>query len=170
MIWYLLFALHFFLLACLAVQWRDIPDRSRVFPRPGRLGAGLILLCNALLFYPQLIGYFKLYPVSTPNHFALTLLLWMTTLSGIVLTLLGQLRWATRAGRCSTRALVIMTAVTCLLAGVILRQDMAAGSLLSWWTPVFIVLASAMSYGYWALFMLLAARFNRSGAPFTGQD
>lgn len=161
MIWYLLFALHFFLLACLAPQWRQAAVNGNLFARPGRGATLLILLCNALLFYPQLIGYFKLYPVSTPNHFALTLLLWMISLDGVVLTLLGSKRWARSAGL-STIQTTLLTLVTCLFAAIILRQDMAAGSLISWWTPVFILLASAMGYGYWSLLMQLAARINRS--------
>ncbi|MFC3914074.1 hypothetical protein ACFOSS_11420 [Pseudaeromonas sharmana] len=166
MVWYTLAALHCFLLAMLAQQWRQPESQNR---QPA-LGTGMmisLLLMNVAGFYPLLMAYFHLYPISTPNHFAIVLLLWQLTLSGLLVTFAGprSLRVTRLAKWTGLPLQVALGLISALVATVVLRMDMASGSLLSAWTPLFVLASTLLSIAYWNLLLRAAHRLAQPSSP-----
>jgi len=87
MLWYLIVAVDFFLFAALISKLRDITTLggSPVLSNTGKWG---LLIGSLLFFIPLSMLYFKLYPVSKPLHFIITLLLWLFTAHGFSYSLL----------------------------------------------------------------------------------
>ena len=164
MVWYTLAALHCFWLAILAQQWRQPTSAARFPALSSALMLGLLLV-NSATFYPLLIAYFRLYPVSTPNHFAVVMLLWQLTLCGLLVVVSSwrgrrQQPLPARLTPWWQGALALLGAV---IAATVLRIDMASGSLLSAWTPLFIAASTLLAIGYWNLLLLASHRLGQPG-------
>ena len=50
-----------------------------------------------------------------------------------------------------------------VIAATVLRIDMASGSLLSAWTPLFIAASTLLAIGYWNLLLLASHRLGQPG-------
>lgn len=165
MLWYLLVALDFFALAMFSAYFHAHTERELRYQVVLHSKCGLaLLLLNLVCFYPLVVAYFKLYPVSSPRHFAATLLGWSLTVNGLALAALS--RWCTQLQPLPTllhglkrrRGIKLLAIVLgWLVAPYLLSRDMASGSLLSIWSLLFILVATAVNLGTWSLLFQLPA-------------
>ena len=87
MLWFILVALILFSVAVFSAYFHA---HTATGCRSVRLNRGALLLISMVSFasfYPLLIVYFRLYPVSSPNHFTLTLSTMMLALVGLLISL-----------------------------------------------------------------------------------
>ena len=152
MIWYLLVALNFMNLAVITSRFQEeAPMATQRLVLNGK--ATLLLpLINLLLFYPMLLAYFYLYPVSTPQHFTFTLLLWFATMNGIGLVLLSRhvISYDALPFTLNTllKRLLLMVGAA-LGAGTLMQWEMVSGSLVSAWTPLICLMTALFSHALW---------------------
>jgi hypothetical protein len=87
MLWYILFALVCFALALFAAHYHSHASSECRSVRLTRGGVIAVALLSVIGFYPLLMLYFRLYPVSTPNHLTVTITSMTLTLVGLLLGL-----------------------------------------------------------------------------------
>lgn len=137
MLWYFFVGINFFVLATLIVRIQSLPSSAgAVATLSPRAVTGLVLLA-VLLFYPLLVAYFHLYPVSKPGHLIITLLLWSATMQGGLLCV--GTRWlitfrASRVSRATRCWSLIAFTLSVGLAYWSFNQEMSSGSLMSIWS------------------------------------
>ena len=164
MIWYFLVALNFMVLAVLAARFQAQAPVATQRLTLTRKAALLMVLMNGGFFYPLLIAYFQLYPVSSPHHFSTSMLLWFISLNGVGLALFARQLIDFSSTRPFTRAelfkRLLLLVATALAAGALMQREMASGSLFSAWTPLFCLLASGLSYGVWSCLLQIPVQIR----------
>ncbi len=107
--------------------------------------------------------YFRLYPVSTPTHFAVTITSMTLTLIGLLLgffpgrlTKLKSTPWR----RQQILAMLLSLPLCLVLNGWLMRLDMASGSLLSWWSPLCMLLLIIEGVCGWTLLLQIPPRLR----------
>ncbi|MGL4207369.1 MAG: hypothetical protein ACRCRW_14780 [Aeromonadaceae bacterium] len=163
MIWYLLVGVNFMLLAVLTSRFQSSAPQATQQLRLNRKAAIMMLLVTSGLFYPLLIAYFHLYPISSPRHFTTTLLLWFISLNGVVLTLFSS-RLVEYLPLPFTKGMLgkwlLLLGSSAIGAGILMHREMASGSLLSAWTPLFCLLGSLCCYSFWYLILQIPAQIR----------
>lgn len=163
MLWFMLVALMFFSVAVFSAYFHA---HTTTGCRSVRLNRGALLLISVLSFasfYPLLIVYFQLYPVSSPNHFTLTLSTMMLALVGLLTSLFPKrlVNLHTQGWRRKQVLLRAGLLLCCSLgSGWLLRADMASGSLLSWWSPLFLLLFIIEAFCFWELLLQLPVQLR----------
>ena len=167
MLWYFFVGVNFFVLATLIVRIQSLPSPAgAVAALSRRAVAGLVLLI-VLLFYPLLVAYFHLYPVSKPGHLIITLLLWSATMQGILLCI--GTRWlitfrtssVSRATRCWSLASLIISVG---LAYWSFNEEMSTGSLMSMWSILLIMGTGLAGVLLWMNVLDMASGLITKGA------
>jgi len=163
MLWYILFALVCFALALFAAHYHSHASSECRSVRLNRGGVIAVALLSVVSFYPLLMLYFRLYPVSTPNHFAVTITSMTLTLIGLLLgffpgrlTKLKSTPWR----RQQILAMLLSLPLCLVLNGWLMRLDMASGSLLSWWSPLCMLLLILEGVCGWTLLLQIPPRLR----------
>lgn len=163
MLWFILIALMVFSVAVFSAYFHA---HTATGCRSVRLNRGALLLISVVSFssfYPLLIVYFRLYPVSSPNHFTLTLSTMMLVWVGLLISLFPKrlINLHTQGWRRKQVLLRTGLLLCCSFAsGWLLRADMASGSLLSWWSPLFLVLFVIEAFCFWELLLQTPAQLH----------
>jgi hypothetical protein len=163
MLWFILVALILFNVAVFSAYFHA---HTTTGCRSVRLNRGALLLISVFSFasfYPLLIVYFRLYPVSSPNHFTLTLSTIMLALVGLLISLFPKrlVNLHTQGWRRKQILLLAGLLLCCSLgSGWLLRTDMASGSLLSWWSPLFLVLFVIEAFCFWDLLLQIPVQLR----------
>ena len=163
MLWFILIALMVFSVAVFSAYFHA---HTATGCRSVRLNRGALLLISVVSFasfYPLLIVYFRLYPVSSPNHFTLTLSTMMLAWVGLLISLFPKrlINLHTQGWRRKQVLLRTGLLLCCSFAsGWLLRADMASGSLLSWWSPLFLVLFVIEAFCFWELLLQTPAQLH----------
>ena len=147
MLWYFFVGVNFFVLATLIVRIQSLPSPAGAVATLSRRAVIVLVLLTVLLFYPLLVAYFHLYPVSKPGHLIITLLLWSATMQGVLLCI--GTRWlitfrassVSRATRCWSLASFIMSVG---LAYWSFNEEMSTGSLMSMWS-IFLIMGTGLA-------------------------
>ncbi len=163
MLWYLLFALVFFSLALFAAHFHKHATAECRSIRLTRGGVLSVVLLGIIGFYPLLILYFRLYPVSSSNHLTVTMSAMLLTITGLLLGLFPArlTRLKNRPWQRQQMVAMLVVMLACLIAsGLLMRLDMASGSLFSWWSPLCIVLFIIEALCWWTMLLQIPVRFG----------
>ena len=161
MLWYILFALVCFALALFAAHYHSHAGSECRSVRLTRGGVIAVALLSVVSFYPLLMLYFRLYPVSTPNHFALTITSMTLTLVGLLLGLFpGRLTKLKNTPWRRQQILAMLLGLPLCLAlnGWLVRLGMASGRLVSWWAPLCMLLLIIEGLSCWTLLLQIPPR------------
>lgn len=160
MLWYFFIGINFFILASLISRIRVLDaDSGAIAILSRRAGIGLLLL-STLAFYPLLIAYFHLYPVSKPGHLFITLLLWSASLQGAVLCLGTPKLIQFTPSRARGKTRWVQIGALPALAGLAywgVNQEMTTGSLLNIWSLLFVFGTGAAGVAIWINVLALIA-------------
>lgn len=172
MLWYLLFALVFFSLALFAAHFHKhaTPEsRSIRLTWGGVLSIALLCIVG---FYPLLVLYFRLYPISSSNHLTVTMSAMLLTITGLLLGLFPArlTRLKHRPWRRQQMLAILLVMLACFIAnGLLMRLDMASGTLFSWWSPLCMVLFIIEALCWWTMLLQIPIRFGRRNEHQTDQ-
>jgi hypothetical protein len=174
MLWYLLLALIVFTIAVFSAYFHAHAAPTCRSVRLNRGALFAMTLLSFASFYPILIGYFRLYPVSSPTHFMLTISTMLLALNGLLISLFPRrlVNFHTQGWRRKQIVLIASVAlVAAVVSGWLLRADMASGSLLSWWSPLFLVLFVVEAFCCWSLLLQIPAQLRtRNQLPASAND
>ncbi len=153
MLWYLIVAVDFFLFAALISKLRNITTLggSPVLSNTGKWG---LLIGSLLFFIPLSMLYFKLYPVSKPLHFIITLLLWLFTAHGVLLlAATGKMLCSGvhQHGVMSSRLQLMILPILITIAYWGVKQELQQSSLLNGWSILLMISISGASLLLWQL-------------------
>lgn len=163
MLWFILIALLLFSIAVFSAFFHAQTLHDYRSVRLNRGALLLIALVSVSSFYPLLIVYFRLYPVSSPNHFTLTLSTMMLALTGLLLSVFPRrlVNFHTQGWRRKQVLVLAGLLGSCGVgSGWLLRADMASGSLLSIWSPLFILFFIVEAFCFWSLLFQIPVQLH----------